>query len=274
MDLDTVDTLVRPRTRGELPVARPGDAFLAGGTFLMSEPQPALRRLVDLAGLGWAPIEEDADGLRIAATCTLERLARVSPLFEEACDCLWGSFKIQKAATVGGNLCLALPAAPIAALAVALDGVCEVWRPDGGTRTLAASAFVTGSGDNALLPGELLRAIRLPRNALARPAVLRQASLTRFGRSASLVIATPGALTVTAATRRPVVIALGGDSLDASRRGDRNTPLGRDEVDALIDRAIPDTLLYDDVHGDPAWRRHMTHVLARDALGSLGAGPG
>ena len=256
MDLHTVDALLRPTTRDELPPPRPGDAYLAGGTFLFSEPQPALRRLVDLVGLDWTPIEEDARGLRIAATCTLEHVARVSPLFRAACDCLWGSFKIQKAATVGGNLCLALPAAPIAALAVALDGVCEVWTPSGATRAIPAADFVTGPGENALAPGEVLRAVAVPRAALARPAVLRQASLTRFGRSASLVIATARTLTVTAATRRPVAIALDGH-----------------DIDALIDRAIPDGLLHDDVHGEPGWRRHMTHVLGRDALASLGAAP-
>ncbi|MDU6374638.1 MAG: FAD-binding molybdopterin dehydrogenase, partial [Bradyrhizobium sp.] len=38
MDLNTVTEIVRPRTRAELPSWKAGDAWLAGGTWLFSEP--------------------------------------------------------------------------------------------------------------------------------------------------------------------------------------------------------------------------------------------
>src|SRR5436305_489841 len=50
MDLNTVSEVVRPRRRESLADWRAGDAWLAGGTWLFSEPQPAVRRLVDLDG--------------------------------------------------------------------------------------------------------------------------------------------------------------------------------------------------------------------------------
>ena len=53
---------------------REGDSWLAGGTWLFSEPQPHLRRLLDLRDLGWPPLEVSDDGLRIAATCTIADL--------------------------------------------------------------------------------------------------------------------------------------------------------------------------------------------------------
>ena len=40
MDLNTVTEVVRPTAREELPPWRDGDAWLAGGTWLFSEPQP------------------------------------------------------------------------------------------------------------------------------------------------------------------------------------------------------------------------------------------
>ena len=50
MDLHSVEELVG----GAKPVDwRPGDAWLAGGTWLFSEPQPGIRRLLDLASLNW-----------------------------------------------------------------------------------------------------------------------------------------------------------------------------------------------------------------------------
>ncbi len=268
MDLNTIQRVVRPRARDELPAPAQGDAFLAGGTSLFSEPQPHLRRLIDLASLRWAAIETSDAGLRIAATCTLEQLGAVEVtaawpalvLFAETADALWGSFKIHKAATVGGNLCLALPAAPVAALAAALAGVCEIWCPDGGVRMLPALDFITGDGRNALAPGELLRAVALPARALRHRVAFRQASLTSFGRSGALVIATRDAearaVTITAAVRRPVRIAF-------------DAPPSPDVLRAAIDAAIPPGLLHDDVHGSPAWRRHMTHRLAREAMDAL-----
>ncbi len=268
MDLDTIEAVLQPRTRDELPAPLAGDAFLAGGTALLSEPQPHLRRLVDLASLGWTPVETTDAGLRIAATCTLERFGALEPvpawpalaLCAATADALWGSFKIHKAATIGGNLCHALPAAPVAAFAVALDGICEIWCPDGSTRTLPALHFVTGDGCNALATGELLRAVFFPDVALRRRVAFRQASLTEYGRSGALVIATRDdagwALAITAAVRRPVRVAFG--AAPAS-----------DALHAAIDAAIPDALLHDDVHGSPAWRRHMTHRLAADALEAL-----
>ena len=142
MDLNTITELCQPQDRNDLPAWRDGDAWLAGGSWLFSEPQPALTRLIDLGGLGWPALEIGADGLRIGATCSLAQLAaaelpstwRAAPLFRQSCRALLGSFKIWNAATVGGDLCMALPAGPMAALTTALDGSCVIWTPDGTER--------------------------------------------------------------------------------------------------------------------------------------------
>ncbi|PRC62694.1 FAD-binding molybdopterin dehydrogenase, partial [Mycobacterium sp. ITM-2017-0098] len=56
MDLNTVETMSTPTCRGELWPLGPGDAILAGGTWLFSEPQPHIRRLIDITRLGWPPV--------------------------------------------------------------------------------------------------------------------------------------------------------------------------------------------------------------------------
>ena len=236
MDLDTVTEFVVPVTRDDLAGFGEGDAFLAGGSWLFSEPQLGVRRLFDLTALRWRPI----DGSEIAATCTLAQLAASSDFARRCCECLRGSFKIWNVGTVGGNLCCALPAGPIAAYAVALDGVCTLWSARG-EREVAALDFITGPGTTVLRPGELLRSLRVgpePRTAL------RQFSLTPIGRSAALLVgrADPFVLTITGATPRPVQIT-GVDDL-------------HEAIDALE--------FYDDVHGSPRWRRQLTHVLAEE----------
>ena len=64
-------------------------------------------------------------------------------------------------ATVGGNLCMSLPAGPMISLTAALDGVCTIWTPEGDERRIAVIDFVLAPLRNALEPGELLRADRL-----------------------------------------------------------------------------------------------------------------
>lgn len=269
MDLHTVEAVIRPRTRVDLPAWRPGDAALAGGTWLFSEPQPHLARLIDLAALGWPPHAVGAAGLELAATCTiaeLERLAlpaawRAAPLVGLCCRALLGSFKVWNAATVGGNLCLALPAGPLTALAAALDGTCTLWMPDGAERALPALDFVRGPGRNALRPGEVLRAITLPAGALRRRAAFRRLSLSSNGRSGALLIGTRDddgafALTVTASTPRPVRLAFAAMP-GAGALGD------------AITREIGEGW-YDDVHGAPDWRAHVTRLLAEEIRRELG----
>lgn len=273
LDLHHIDTILRPASRGALPVPQPGDAYLAGGTWLFSEPQPDLRRLVDLASFGWPALDRTPEGgLEIAATCRFNELERfpappdwlAASLFSLCGHALWGSFKIRNTATVGGNLCLALPAAPMAALLTALDGECLIWTPDGGERRLPAAGFFTGAGRNALRAGELLRLVRLPQAALRRTCAFRQASLTRFGRSAALLIGTRDAdgggmaLTVTAAVRAPVRLYFAAMP-------------SADELSATLSPVLTDAALHDDVHGSPDWKRHMARRLAEEIRQELAA---
>lgn len=269
MDLNTIAAVARPASFGDMPPWRPGDAYLAGGTWLFSEPQTHLARLIDLTSLGWAPHIVTPDGLELAATCTLAELARLAvpaewiaaPLIRQCCDALVGSFKIWTMATIGGNLCLALPAGPITALAVALDGACRILRPDGTETRVPAANFVTGPGETLLRPGEVLRAVMLPAAALRRRTAFGRASLSPLGRSGALLVGTrdpPGAfaLTVTAATRRPV-------------RLDFASVPAPDDLAAALAAAIPENLYFDDVHGRPDWRRQVTFALADDIRADL-----
>ncbi|MEV7391977.1 MULTISPECIES: FAD binding domain-containing protein [unclassified Streptomyces] len=263
MDLNTV---VEIRDARDPAPWRPGDAWLGGGTYLFSEPQPHLRRLVDLSRTGWAPVERRPDGsLEIAATCTIAQLSRfatalgvpAAPLFEQCCRAFLASFKIWNMATVGGNLCNALPAGPMISLATALDGQCLLVAQDGVRRRVRVADFVTGPGRRDLAEGELLRSITLPPRALACRTAFRQASLYGLGRSGVLVIGTLDpldgslAFTVTASTVRPVRLRF-------------PLPPTADELRAAIDAAVADGAWFDDIHGLPEWRRHMTFRYAEE----------
>jgi CO/xanthine dehydrogenase FAD-binding subunit len=264
VDLNTVSEFT-PATA--ISSWRDGDAWLGGGTWLFSEPQPQLRRLLDLSAFGWPPLTESASGLGIAATCTLAELARWRParpgygpaatLARQCCDALLGSFKVQNVATVGGNICLSLPAGPMTSLTAALDGVATLIGKE--TRQVAVADFVTGDNRNALRPGELLTRIDIPAAALTARTAFRQVSLSPVGRSAVLVIARRDAdgataITVTASTPRPLVLRF-------------PAPPDPDNAAAALDRAAPEYL--DDVHGGGPWRAAMTRRAVRDVAAEL-----
>ena len=265
LDINTIGEVVSQPTRANLSDWQTGDAWLGGGTWLYSEPQPKLRRLIDLDGFGWTPIEHDASGLTIAATCKIaelmawprEKAFGGGDLISKCCNALLGSFKVWNMATVGGNMCLGLPAGPMTSLASALGGTCAIWTPDGGERTMPAVSFVTGDRTNALRKGELLRAIHLPASALGARTAFRRLSLTPFGRSAALLIGTltptgAMALTITASTKHPF-------------RLEYTSIPGADALRADVDRTIPQGRgWHDDIHGTPAWRRHVTLLLAEE----------
>jgi len=264
MDLNTITEVARPQSRAQLPVWTAGDAWLAGGTWLFSEPQVHLRRLIDLTDLKWPALSIGDTALTIAATCTVAQLDALAcppewlaaPLIDRCCRAFLASFKIWKTATVGGNLCMSLPAGPMISLTAALDGVCTIWKRDGGEQRIKIADFVTGDQRNVLAAGELLRQIDIPLAALKRRSAFRQISLTPLGRSAALLIGSISsegimALTVTASTARPVQISFAG------------IPRAEDLRQALLHR-IPDGLYHNDVHGKPAWRKHMTLRLAEE----------
>ncbi|WP_408841188.1 FAD binding domain-containing protein [Acidocella sp.] len=107
------------------------------------------------------------------------------PLLNACCNAFLASFKISNVATIGGNLCMSLPAGPMISLTAALDSVCTLWPRRGAPRTVPVVDFVTGNHSNVLRPGELLRSIHVPAASLREPVALRQATLTKLGRSAA-----------------------------------------------------------------------------------------
>jgi CO/xanthine dehydrogenase FAD-binding subunit len=269
MDLNTITAVAHPQTRGELPVWTAGDAWLAGGTWLFSEPQDHLTRLIDLTDLKWPALTISDTHLTISATCTIAQLDALAcppdwlaaPLLSQCCRAFLASFKIWKTATVGGNLCMSLPAGPMISLTSALDGICTIWKADGGEQKIPVVDFVTGNQRNRLTPGDLLRQIDIPIAALKRRSAFRQISLTPVGRSAALLIGSLDGdntlrLTVTASTMRPIQLTF-PKRPDASALGE------------AISQAITDDLYHDDVHGKPFWRKHMTLRLAEEIRGEL-----
>jgi CO/xanthine dehydrogenase FAD-binding subunit len=276
MDLHTVEVVDIATSRDDVWPLGPDDAVLAGGTWLFSEPQTRLRRLVDITRLDWQPWVVGPDDLEIAATCTIEQMAalsdelaaqrphwRAAPLLRQCCEALLMSFKIWHTATVGGNVCLSFPAGAVISLLSALDGSVTVWRADGSQYRVAITDFVTGDSTNVLTTGDLLRSVHMPARALRADTQMRKLAPSALGRSGIVVIGRRDTiadggrfwLSITAATVRPYVFEFDAVPSDA-------------QLEAAH-AGIPDDAWTRDAHGDPDWRRGVTLQLARDISAAL-----
>ncbi len=267
MDINTITEVVRRPSERPGSDWREGDAWLAGGTWLFSDQQPDLRRLIDLVPLGWDGLVATDAGLEIGAMCTIRDLYaftapddwRAASLLRTSCEAFLASFKVWNSATAGGNIAMSLPAGPMITMTVALEATYTLQATDGSERTVDAVDFVTGNHENILAPGELLRKIDIPADALRKRHAHRRFTLTHLGRSTVFMIATQGdgdfLLTITAGTTRPVRLAF--DSVP--------------DADTLAHavESIPDGVWFDDPNGTPDHRKHLAKHFAEELRGEL-----
>lgn len=269
MDQNTIEELVVPDPLAPGAGWREGDAWLAGGTFLLSLPLPHLRRFIDLSRLDWPVIQFAEDGLEIGPTCTVQQLLDFQPMPEWAAggllhDCVHAflaGFKVWNTATVLGNICTSIPAGPMTSMACALEAEYTLIATDGSVRVVPAIEFVTGNNENILAPGELLRKVNISGRALNRRYALRRFALTKAGRSSIFVIGTRDSngevlMTVSAATKFPVYARF--SELPSSQ-----------QVVAELDARIPDDLYFNDPNGRPDHRKHMTYLFAEQIRAEL-----
>jgi CO/xanthine dehydrogenase FAD-binding subunit len=278
MDLNTVTRIIPARTRQDLAALGDGAVPLAGGSVLFAEPNPALHTLVDLQPLGWPDFVVSAAGLEVAATTTLASISRLPnnqvtnepqpdaqptegsagwaahPLFYQCCTALFGSFKVWNVATVGGNICTALPAGPMTSLFAALDAEALIWRPDGSDVRMPVARLVTGNTTTALESGDVLRSLHVPRRSLNSRTAYRKIALSALGRSGAVLIGRLDpldgtfVLTVTAATVRPEQLRFA----ELPEAGELHRALGG--IDSW----------FTDAHGAADWRLAVSRVLAEE----------
>ncbi|CAD5995199.1 FAD binding domain-containing protein [Agreia sp. COWG] len=270
MDLNTVTRVVSARRRADLSILGASAVPLAGGTVLFAEPDPAIDTLVDLQTLGWPDLTATEAGLDVAATTTLATLSRMPndggwaahPLFYQCCTALYGSFKVWNVATIGGNICNALPAGPMTSLFAALDAEALVWNADGTDSRMPVAGLVTGNTTTSLGAGDVLRSVHVPRRSLESATAYRKLALSALGRSGAVLIGrldpVDGSfvLTVTAATERPEQLRFAGIPTAG-------------ELAAGIDGIGS---WFTDAHGAADWRHAMGGLLGEEIREELAGG--
>ena len=248
--------------------ADPEALVIAGGTDLMVEVNRGTRLVGNVVAVdrvpelqGWSLEGDRSNVLRLGAGTTCADLAEPSlaklvPALAQAARTV-GSPQIRNAATLGGNLATASPAGDM--------------RSSTSTRHLPLDEFVVGVKVNALVPGELITAIRVP--VLDGPQ-----EFLKVGTRNAMVIAVTSLALVVDRPGRTVRVALGSvapvpvraieaEVLAAERCDFDGMCVPSDEVVDRFAVLVADAARpIDDHRGSAAYRRHAVGVLARRAI--------
>ncbi|MBT3346767.1 MAG: xanthine dehydrogenase family protein subunit M [Gemmatimonadetes bacterium] len=216
-------------------------------------------------------------GLRIGAAVPCHRIYNdeaVKEQFAGLTDAamIIGGIQIQGRATLGGNLCNASPSADSIPALIAYGAEAEIIGPEG-KRKLAVEDFCTGPGANALQPGEILVALRLPmpkansgahylrfipRNEMDIAVVGAGAAVELGGRSKSRVFKSVR-IALAAVAPTPLLATDAGASLVGQ-------PVTEEAIAAAAALAQEAARPISDMRGPAAYRRHLVGVLTKRAL--------
>jgi aerobic carbon-monoxide dehydrogenase medium subunit len=129
--------------------------------------QPSM--LIDIAGLPeLSEVTEDGTGLRIGASVTAANIedGRLplagAPMLQNIASGI-AYRAVRNRGTIGGSVCHADPAADWVSTLAALSATCEICDAQGTLRRVPVQNFVTAAFENVLSPGEILRAVLIPR---------------------------------------------------------------------------------------------------------------
>lgn len=236
---------------------------LAGGTdfYPAMGSKPLRENVLDINGLAeLRGIAETASHFIIGARTTWTDIIKAD--LPPAFDALWqaarevGSVQIQNTATVAGNLCNASPAADGVPPLLILDADVEL-RSLTGTRHLPLGEFILGNRRTALLPGEMVTAIRIPKGSAVGVSNFRKLGARRY-----LVISIAMAaarITIENGIIGDAAIAVGSCSAVAKRLTGleaalRGLPAGPALRDIVAEARLTELSPIDDVRGTAEYR--------------------
>ena len=274
--------LVAPAALGEaLGLLASGEwRPFAGGTDLMVLAEAGKlphRRWVSLRGLReLRGIEETAAGVTLGALTTYTDVRRSAVMRREyplLCQAAaeTGGLAIQNRGTLGGNVANASPAADSPPALLVYDAELELVSASG-TRRVPYVAFHRGYRDMDLRPGELIRAIHLPRHARGdgwraayrKVGTRRAQAISKLCFAAALRAGADGVVAdvrVALGSVAPVPLRCSGT--EALLRGQRLDP---DLIAAAREQLARDIAPIDDFRSTAHYRRRVAQELLADFL--------
>ncbi len=253
---------------------------LAGGTDLVPlMKEKSLRpecviSILRIADLDYIRVDHD-NGLSIGALTTIrsiEQSPKLLPRYGIICQAAnqMASTSVRNVATIGGNICNAIPSADMLPALIALSAVTKLVS-NTGERTVSLEDFFTGPGGTLLKTDELLTEIQIPHPPAYTAGVYIKYS-TRGGEDLALV-GVAASLTMEpgneTCTQAKVVLGAVAPTPMRARRAEkmlRGEKIDKGLAEKAARTASDESSPIDDIRGSAEYRREMIEIVARDAI--------
>jgi len=245
---------------------------IAGGTDLLIKPKPEIRFLIDLSSLGLDYVSRDGQYIRIGATSVIASLLNCE-FFDDApyrilktAARLFGTQQTRNRATVGGNICSAVPSADLPVALIALDAKVEISGDE--RKIMLLEDFITGYRKTALGESEFLREIQIPIAADEPRSVFQKLCRT----SVDLALVNCAVKLNIDSTPRDARIVLGAVAPTPirARRAERmlneTQSIDDESISAVSEIASDETKPISDLRASAEYRRAMSRVLVERAI--------
>lgn len=275
-----MSTLFRPqylransvRQASEFLLNHDNGKVLAGGTDLLVGKDPRIQFLVDITRLDLDYVKVDSGIIKIGACTTFRHLEEAVVLKKqpyssllEAAETIGGP-AIRNVATIGGNLCSAVPSADSAPPLMVLDSRVKIAGGDE-ERDVTLEEFFAGPRKTVLKKGELLTEVQIPKS---RPRT--GACFLKLGRSAHDIAIVNVAVRITLGREREchdariALGAVGPVPLRARKAEEELEKGGREAILRVSSMAAEETKPITDVRASAEYRRDICRVLTKRAL--------
>ena len=259
-------------------LSQEGARPVAGGTDLFIHMRAGIaspKHLVDLTGLGLSYVRKERGVVKIGATTTFEELLE-SDIIRRDLPCLMesarevGAVQTRNLATIGGNLCSAVPSADSAPPLLVYDAQVRIVGQNG-NRVVALEQFFAGPKKSILKADEILVEIQIE-----APAPRTGAHFLKKGRRNTMTLAV-------ANVAARLTLAEDGRTVDQARvalGAVAPTPLRAKKAEAILQAgAISESLIdqaasvavdeiapISDLRATADYRREVSRVLVKRAL--------
>ncbi len=250
-----------------------GSKIIAGGTDLLVNRPPGTQSLVDLSRLGLDYVKSDEEGVAIGATTCFTKII-ASPILEEQPLLVLkdsakkiGHYNLRHIATIGGNICNAVPSADSPVALIALESITVIEGPNS-ERTVPLEEFFTFVRETVLKPGEFLKEVRIPIQPMKTAASFQKIGRTKVDIA---LVNVACRITVDNGLIKDSRIVLGAvaptpiRAREAESILDGKTP-SDDVIDEVAKAAASATKPISDLRASAEYRREMSRVLVKRAI--------
>jgi carbon-monoxide dehydrogenase medium subunit len=249
-----------------------GSVVIAGGTDLLVEKNCDIMSLVDITRLGLDYIRVEEKLVRIGACTTFTQIEKDATLRRQPYSSLVeaartiGGVAIRNEATIGGNICNAVPSADSAPPLMVLDSKVRITSQNG-ERTIPLEDFFLHLRKVDLKKGEMVTEIQIP-----QPPPHTGTSFMKLGRAADDISVVNAAARVTMGqgkTLQDVKLVLGAVApvpLRAKKAEAQLMQRGVASISEVAETAADEAKPISDVRASVGYRRDMCRVLSERVL--------